>query len=94
MVERERSESGGRRRKKPHTRRNPLRSERGDGLYSCGPPRSPTATFFWDAAGGLAQVEQIADELSRLLNWSQGHRDAEIRNYARLVERHRPRAAA
>lgn len=47
-----------------------------------------TAIFFWDAAGGLREVEPIADVLTGLLGWTPARRQAEIDEYRTLVEKH------
>ena len=47
-----------------------------------------TAIFFWDAAGGVARAEAIADVLAQLLGWTPERRQQEIDEYDALVERH------
>nr|WP_017201827.1 glycerol-3-phosphate dehydrogenase/oxidase [Microbacterium barkeri] len=49
-----------------------------------------TSVFFWDADGGLKQIEAIADVFVAELNWSDERRQREIEGYTRLVRAHRP----
>ena len=49
-----------------------------------------TSAFFWDATGGLASIEAVADELQRLVPWTDRQRRAEVEEYRALVARHRP----
>lgn len=49
-----------------------------------------TSAFFWDATGGLSQVQAVADELERLVPWEPGRKEREITEYRQLVEQHRP----
>ena len=50
-----------------------------------------TSIFFWDAAGGLEHIDEIAAELGAALGWTPEQRDAEIDAYRALVTAHRPR---
>nr|WP_272919464.1 glycerol-3-phosphate dehydrogenase/oxidase [Amycolatopsis rubida] len=49
-----------------------------------------TSIFFWDARGGLDQIDAIAGELASLLAWSPDRERMEIAEYRALVEKHRP----
>lgn len=50
-----------------------------------------TSIFFWDAVGGLDQIDEIAAELGAALGWTPEHKRAEIDAYRGLVAAHRPR---
>lgn len=52
-----------------------------------------TSTFFWDAEGGLNEIEPVAVEMARLLGWSDQRRESEIESYRKLVLAHRPARA-
>lgn len=49
-----------------------------------------TSIFFWDADGGLQNIEAIAGVLAQELDWSATRLRSEIEGYARLVRAHRP----
>ena len=45
--------------------------------------------FFWEAGGGLDEVETIASLLGRHLDWDEAERNRQVASYRRLVEKHR-----
>jgi glycerol-3-phosphate dehydrogenase len=49
-----------------------------------------TSTFFWDARGGLDEIDTVSTEMARLLGWSDERREAEVASYRQLVLEHRP----
>ncbi len=49
-----------------------------------------TSTFFWDAQGGLDEIEAVSKQMAELLGWSEERREAEIGSYRKLVLDHRP----
>ncbi len=49
-----------------------------------------TSAFFWDATGGLSSIDAVADELQRLVPWSEERRLHEVAGYQSLVQKHRP----
>lgn len=49
-----------------------------------------TSLFFWEADGGLAAIDAVADMLADHLAWDDQERRAQIDDYSDLVRRHRP----
>lgn len=49
-----------------------------------------TSAFFWEPDGGLSTVHAVADELQRLVPWTDAQRLTEVENYRKLVQQHRP----
>lgn len=49
-----------------------------------------TSAFFWDADGGLREVDAVGSALAGLLDWDAAELARQIAGYAELVQRHRP----
>lgn len=49
-----------------------------------------TSAFFWDADGGLCQVEAVCAAMAARLGWDTDEQARQIASYAELVQRHRP----
>lgn len=51
-----------------------------------------TSIFFWDASGGLDQIDAIAGEMAAQLGWTTSQTDEYVQAYSELVKAHRPRS--